>query len=133
MNLYLGQPPVSAYYKTKLKVYKHLLQSLADRRVDNMDVKELLKRQPEAISLILKPHWKDGNPEELFSSRLSRKSDPIRSDALQACGSDLRYDHPSVPIRSDALKVTNPQYSFLGLALLCGHSVEVSSDRASSS
>ena len=74
MNLYLGQPPVSAYYKTKLKVYKHLLQSLADRRVDNTDVKKLLKRQPEAITLILKPHWKDGRRIR------TRQEDDARSD-----------------------------------------------------
>lgn len=59
MNLYLGRPTVTPYYRSKLKTHKTLLQSLADRSVDNKDVKSLLRRHPEAISLILKPHWKD--------------------------------------------------------------------------
>lgn len=59
MNLYLGLPTVTPYYRSKLKTHKTLLQSLADRSVDNKDVKSLLRRHPEAISLILKPHWKD--------------------------------------------------------------------------
>lgn len=58
MNLYLGHPAVTPYYRTKLKAHKSLLQSLADRSVDNKDIKTLLRRHPEAISLILKPHWK---------------------------------------------------------------------------
>lgn len=59
MNLYLERPTVTHYYQSKLKTHKTLLQSLADRSVDNKDVKSLLRRHPEAISLILKPHWKD--------------------------------------------------------------------------
>lgn len=59
MNLYPGRPTVTPYYRSKLKTHKTLLQSLADRSVDNKDVKTLLRRHPEAISLILKPHWKD--------------------------------------------------------------------------
>lgn len=58
MNLYLGHPAVTPYYRTKLKAHKSLLHSLADRSVDNKDIKTLLRRHPEAISLILKPHWK---------------------------------------------------------------------------
>ena len=59
MNLYMGLPPISERYKTKLKSYKRLFQSVSDRRVDNTRVKRVLKRHPEAITLILKPYLTD--------------------------------------------------------------------------
>jgi hypothetical protein len=44
LNLYVGHPPVSGYYRTKLKAHKALLQSLSDRGVDNTAVKKLLRK-----------------------------------------------------------------------------------------
>lgn len=49
LNLYAGHPPVSGYYRTKLKVHKTLLQSLSDRAVDNTTVKKLLRKRPETV------------------------------------------------------------------------------------
>lgn len=59
LNLYMGQPPISGYYKTKLKVFKNLLQLLSDRRVKNTRIKKLLRSQIEVIPLILKPYFKE--------------------------------------------------------------------------
>ena len=53
MNLYMGLPPISNGYKTKLKRYKKLVLSVSDRRVDNTRAKRLLKRHPEAITRML--------------------------------------------------------------------------------
>lgn len=80
LNLYAGRPPVSEYYKTKLKVYKDLLQSLSDRAVDNTVVKKLLRKHAEAIPLNLKPHFKDGRGIP------SREEDDVRSDKTESDG-----------------------------------------------
>lgn len=80
LNLYADRPPVSGYYKTKLKVYKDLLQSLSDRAVDNTVVKKLLRKHAEAIPLILKPHFKDGRGIP------SREEDDVRSDETESDG-----------------------------------------------
>ena len=74
MNLYMGLPPISERYKTKLKSYKRLFQSVSDRRVDNTRVKRVLKRHPEAITLILKPYLTDDGRRVR-----SRQKDDVRS------------------------------------------------------
>ena len=73
MNLYMGLP-ISERYKTKLKSYKRLVQSVTDRCVDNTRVKRVLKRHPEAITLILKPYLTDDGRKVR-----SRQKDDVRS------------------------------------------------------
>lgn len=77
LNLYVGQPPVSGYYRTKLKVHKDLLQSLSDRAVDNTAVKKQLKKQTQIIPLILKPHFRDGR------GVLADQEDDVRPDEAE--------------------------------------------------
>jgi hypothetical protein len=77
LNLYAGRPPVSGYYRRKLKVHKDLLQSLSDRAVDHTVVKKLLRKDSKAIPLILKPHFKDGG-----GVRLGQEDD-VRSDETE--------------------------------------------------
>lgn len=74
LNLYVGHPPVSGYYRIKLKVHKTLLQSLSDRAVDNTAIKKLLRKRPETVPLILKPHFKDGR------GVAADQEDDVRSD-----------------------------------------------------
>lgn len=72
LNLYAGQPPVSGYYRTKLKVHKDLLQSLSDCTVDNTVVKNQLKKHTQIIPLILKPYDGDGRGVPADQDRMKR-------------------------------------------------------------
>ena len=74
MNLYMSLPPISNGYKTKLKRYKKLVQSVSDRRVDNTRAKRLLKRHPEAITRMLKPYLTDDGRRVR-----SRQNEDVRS------------------------------------------------------
>ena len=76
LNLYVGRPPVSGDYRTKLKTHKALLQSLSDRGVDNTAVKKLMRKRPEAVSLIVEPHYRDGGGVPVD------QEDDVRSDEV---------------------------------------------------
>lgn len=60
LNLYLGQPPVSTYYRSKLKSFKKVIQSISDRQVNNISVKRLVSKHIGVVPLVLRPHFRDG-------------------------------------------------------------------------
>lgn len=68
LNIFMGHLIISGYYRTKLKRYKNLVQSLCDRRVSNIQIKQLLQKTGEVIPLILRPYFKEDGGGIIYSS-----------------------------------------------------------------
>ncbi len=75
LNIYMGHLIISGYYRTKLKRYKNLVQSLCDRRVSNIQIKQLLQKTGEVIPLILRPYFKEDG-----GGISTRQKNNLRSD-----------------------------------------------------
>lgn len=66
---------ISGYYRSKLKRYKNLVQSLCDRRVSSIQINQLLQKTGEIMPLILRPYFKEDG-----GGISTRQKNNLRSD-----------------------------------------------------